>query len=118
MENLEEIKKIKDNLNTYPTWLLKTFSHSVYNKFHKIGKLTLSTQHFKILSLILLVIIMGISYSRNGDQPTTIVWIGVGVFVVFMLLVWSMIGFTIYNNWKIKKICKEYGITTNQWNSI
>ena len=114
MTNIEELKKIKENLKVYPEWLLKLFSVSNYNK--KIGKLT--TQHFKILSLILLCIVMFISYSRNGDQPTTFVWLGVGIFVVFMILVFMMLGFSIYKNYKIKQICKEYGISVETWNGL
>ena len=115
---MEELKKIKQNLKVYPEWILKLFSVGNYNKVYDIKGFKLTTQHIKILFLILLNIIMFISYSNNDDKPTTLVWIGVGVFVVFMILVFMMLGFSIYKNYKIKQICKKYGVTIEYWNSL
>lgn len=117
-EKLKELKDIKRNWSVHPTWLLKLLSNGKYNKNITLKRVTLTSQQLKILSLVLLTIIMYASYSINDYKPTTIVWIGVGIFVAFILLVWLMIAFTIYSNFKIKKICKKYDITVQEWNNI
>ena len=61
---------------------------------------------------------MFISYSVNDDKPTVIVWLGVALFVAFMLLVFMVLGLSIYKNYRIKQICKEYNISIEQWNSL
>lgn len=115
---MEELKKIKENFKVYPEWLLKLFSVSNYNKVYDIKGFKFTTQHIKILSLVLLAIIMFISYSNNGDKPTTLVWMGVVVFIAFMIFVFMILGFSIYSNYKIKQICKKYGVTIEYWNSL
>lgn len=115
---MEELKKLKESLKFYPTWLLKLFSIGDYNKSFLIKNVKLTFQHVKILALIVLSIIMMISYYINNDKPTVIVWFGVFVFILFSILVFTMTGLTIYKNYKIKQICKKYNITIEQWNSL
>ena len=115
---MQELKKIKENLKVYPEWLLKLFSVANYNKSYEIENFKFTTQHVKILFLVLISIIMIISYSNNNDKPTLIVWTGVIFFAVFMLLIFLIMGLTIYKNYKIKQICKKYNITVVEWNML
>lgn len=115
---MEELKKLKESLVFYPKWLLRLFSIGIYNKKFTIKRVTLTSQQIKIILLVLVNIIMMISYSLNNDKPTLLVWLGVFLFVIFMILIFVIIGLSIYKNYKIKQICKKYNITIEQWNNL
>ena len=119
MKTLEELKKLKSEYKPYfPKWLLKLLSYGEYNKMHKVFGIRMTSQQRTIFYFVLLTIFMLIGYNLNDHKPTFTVWLGVVLYIIFFSSVLLMMGLVKYNNYRIKKICKENGITLEYWNSL
>jgi hypothetical protein len=113
--NILEIRRLKSSfVPLYPEWLLKLLSVGKYNKTYNWGKFKFTSKHVTISILVGIILIM-LMFSKD-DHTTAVVWVGSIFFILFSLCILMMIGFSLYNNQRIKKICKANGISIKDWN--
>jgi hypothetical protein len=101
----------------YPKFLFKLLGFAEYKKNFNIFGIKTNTKAVVIAIYMLITIIMIISYEMNSSQTTTLVWIGFWLWVIFILINLVCMGFIFYNNFRIKKLCKKYGYTIQDWNN-
>jgi len=107
---------VKNFKPLYPKILLKILAIDIYNKPLNILGITVNSRLLNILLLILNTIIMIISYENNDKKINTVVWIGCIIWMFFVLCNFIFMIFVFINNHRIKKICKKYGYSVQNWN--
>ena len=109
---------VKNYKPLYPKFLLRILAIADYNKTLNILGFKINSRLLNIVLLILNTIIMIISYENNDKKINTIVWIGCIIWIFFVLCNFIFMIFVFINNYRIKKICKKYGFTVEEWNKI
>lgn len=100
----------------YPKFLFKMLGFAEYKRNLNIFGIKTNTKGVVIGIYMLITIMMIVSYEMNTSQTTTLVWIGFWLWVIFILINLVCMGFILYNNFRIKKLCKKYGYTITEWN--